>query len=113
MLSLIHILSGKGIPNELQRSSRTVKLPEGIIPECEAAVAEFTSSGGHLTISSAFGNDPLANREDLLDERNQHFRQQFPDYSPVFHAISNGNCGPLAECIKLYICLTERLSALL
>ena len=106
-------IPSKGIPNELQRSSRTVKLPEGIISECEVAVSEFASSGGHLTTSSEFGIDPLAHRTDLLDERYQQFHQQFPNYSPVFHAITNGICGPLIDCIKLYICLTECLSALL
>ncbi|KAL5506221.1 hypothetical protein EMCRGX_G007819 [Ephydatia muelleri] len=51
-------ISGKGIPNELPRSSRTVKLPEGIIPKSETAFSEYATSGGHLTINSVFGNDP-------------------------------------------------------
>ena len=78
-------------------NARTRRLPSEIIPDAHFA-------------TSHFGNDPLAGRNCLIAERNRQFHQQYPDLSMVFHAISNNNCNPFIESVKLYIHLTEALA---
>eukprot|EP00731_Ephydatia_muelleri_P029398 Em0020g1042a len=105
-----HNIPGKGIPNERMANARTRRLPSEIIPDAHFATSQFVDMGGHLTLESHFGNDPLAGRNCLIAERNRQFHQQYPDLSMVFHAISNNNCNPFIESVKLYIHLTEALA---
>ena len=100
----------KGIPNERMANARTRRLPSEIIPDAHIATSQFVDIGGHLTLESHFGNDPLAGRDGLIAECNRQFHQQYPDLSMVFHAISNNNCNPIIESVKLYIRLTEVLA---
>ena len=91
-------------------NARTRRLPSEIIPDAHFATSQFVDMGGHLTLESHFGNDPLAGRNGLIAERNRQFHQQYPDLSMVFHAISNNNCNPFIESVKLYIHLREALA---
>ena len=85
--------------------SQSVILPSETIPEMQAAVANFRAMGGHLTMESHFGHDPLAERQDQLAERTCQF-QQYSDLSSIFHNITNGDCKPFEECVQFYISLT-------
>ena len=51
---------GKGISNDWASKSHAMKLPAAIVPEYDTAVSQFESMGGHLTLVSQFGIDPLA-----------------------------------------------------
>ena len=44
-------------------------LDPALIPEPQNAVQQFEAHGGHLTLFSAFGRDPLEDREDLIKAR--------------------------------------------
>ena len=72
-------------------NARTRRLPSEIIPDAHTATSQFVDMGGHLTLESHFGNDPLAGGDGLIAECNRQFHQQYPDLSMVFHAISNNN----------------------
>ena len=82
-------------------NARTRRLPSEIIPDAHIATSKFVDMGGHLTLESHFGNDPLAGRDGLIAERNRQFHLQYPDLSMVFHAISNNNCNPFI-CETVY-----------
>ena len=90
--------------------SQSVILPNETIPETQAAVANFRAMGGHLTMESHFGSDPLAERQDQLAERTRQFQQQYSDLSTIFHNITNGDCKPFEECLQFYIRLTKNLT---
>ena len=47
-------------------NARTRRLPSEIIPDAHIATSQFVDMGGHLTLESHFGNDPLAGRDGLL-----------------------------------------------
>eukprot|EP00731_Ephydatia_muelleri_P015819 Em0009g243a len=70
-----HNIPGKGIPNERMANARTRRLPSEIIPDAHFATSQFVDMGGHLTLESHFGNDPLAGRNGLIAERNRQFHQ--------------------------------------
>ena len=91
-------------------NTRVRSLPPEVVPDALIAASQFAEMGGHLTLESPFGNDPLAGRDGLIAECNHQFNQQYPDLSVVFHAISNNECSPFIESVKLYIRLTEALA---
>ena len=54
------------IENMIQ-TSRTVKLPEYLIPTTAEVVKMYEENGGVLTRDVQFGHDPLGNHEDLYE----------------------------------------------
>ena len=50
------------------------------LPDAEAAVADFEGNGGHLTIFSAFGEDPLQQNPHFIAQRESEFRYVFPQF---------------------------------
>ena len=105
-------IAGKGIPNERAASTRAVQLPQAIIPEWEFAASRFEALGGRLTHSHAFGCDPLMGRGHLSDQRSSLFHQSFPDFTTIFHEVSNNNCKLFQDGLRMYINLTEQLSTI-
>jgi len=54
------------VPNELMtRNDQTVQVDPQMLPEPSDAVEQFESFGGHLTLFSTFGEDPLQDREEM------------------------------------------------
>jgi len=49
----------------MRRNDQTVQVNPRTLPEPSDAVEQFESFGGHLTILSAFGEDPLQDREEM------------------------------------------------
>ena len=92
-------------------NSRAVKLPSDTIPDVQKVMTYYKQNGGTITRDSHFGQDPLAGKVHLTTEHMTRFQQQFPDLSPVFHTIYNNDCNMFKSCLKLYIRLTEELSA--
>ena len=81
--------AGKGIPNERVASARTRRLPFEIIPDdAHITTSQFVDVGGHLTLESHFGNDPLAGRDGIIAERNRQFHQQYPHSCPQYFMLS-------------------------
>lgn len=65
-------------------NNQAAPIQESIIPEPDAAVAQFQSRGGRLTLFSEFGHDALAVFPELMEEREQRFFQRYPDFAPFF-----------------------------
>jgi hypothetical protein len=57
---------------------------------CEA-VRHFESCGGHLTVFSPFGEDPLKENPQMANERERQYSERFPDFSIFFHSVVNGD----------------------
>ena len=106
-----HMPTGKGVPNRLaSRNSGTQCIPSGQVPSPEDAICRFQSMGGNLTIFSPFGEDPLANRPDLLSLREDKFFESTPQFSSIFHSLVNGNNQHFRDGLKVLLNLTEQLT---
>ena len=56
----------QGVPNQLMhRNNQVMLLDPALVPEPEDAVQQFEAHGGHLTLFSAFGQDPLEDKGGL------------------------------------------------
>ena len=107
----IFLHAGKGVPNRLaSANSHNQPLSSTVIPSVESATQQFEALGGNLTHFSPFGRDPLADRQELITERERQFHSSYPDFAPIFHKLSNG-CRQLFEGgLLLFIQLTEQLA---
>ena len=80
------------IPNVLmQTNQRTGQIPASSIPEPNEAFLEYERQGGQITVFNGFGKDPLEQRPDLIQQREEHFKLQFPSFERIFHDTVNGN----------------------
>ena len=95
----------------MRRNNRTVQVAPHLVPEPSDAVQEFESLGGHLTLFSAFGEDPLKDRVDLISQRDAEYFAQYPDFGPIFHSLINGDYN-LFRCGLLFLIqLSKRLES--
>ena len=77
----------RGVPNQLMyRNNQVMPLDPALVPEPEDAVQQFEAHGGHLTLFSAFGRDPLEDREDLIKARKEDFIENIPIWLFLLHS---------------------------
>ena len=93
------------------RNDSIVRVEPHLVPELRDAVQQFESLGGHLTLFSPFGEDPLKDRADLISQRETEY--SIPDFGPIFHSLVNGDCN-LFRCGLLFLsqaskCLESQL----
>ena len=48
-----------------------------LVSDPEEAVQRFESHGGHLTLFSPFGQDPLKGRDDLMRTKDEEFYEKY------------------------------------
>ena len=82
-----------------------------LVPLPSDAVAEFTSSGGHLQVVSNFGKDPLDGATVLQQMRDATFVERYPSFKPIFHHLANSDCTLFREALIYFIQINERLSS--
>ena len=100
------------MPNDLMRKNdRAVRVEPRLVPEPRDAVQEFESLGGHLTLFSPFGEDPLKDRVDLISQRDAEYFAQYPDFGPIFHSLVNGDCNLFRSSLLLLIQVSKRLES--
>ena len=93
------------------RTSRTIKVPEYLIPTtAEAKMHE--ENGGVLTRNVQFGHDPLGNREDLYESREHLMKSNFPNPREVFSDIVHNGHRSLERCIEAFYLITQALHSL-
>jgi len=95
----------------MSENSQAVMINSDHIPDAEAAVADFESNGGHLTVFSAFGEDPLQQNPLLIAQREAEFCRVFPTFSDIFHNVVNGDFYLFREGLLCFIDISERLSS--
>ena len=90
--SIYSIGPHRGVPNVLmQRNNQAAQIDAHLIPEPIEALQLFESHGGHITVFSPFGQDPLEERPDLSSQREARFLERFPDFGPFFHSAVNND----------------------
>ena len=100
----------RGVPNQLMhRNNQVMPLDPALVPEPEDAVQQFEAHGGHLTLFSAFGCDPLEDREDLIKAREEDFYRKYPDFGCFFYTVVNNDYSLFHEGLLFFIDVSKRL----
>ena len=80
-----HNFLGRGIPNQrMFQENHVISIDPNLFPEANVAVQLMESAGSHF---SSFGKDPLDGHTDLLQQREEAFLSQFPQFDAFFHTI--------------------------
>lgn len=110
----LNIFAGKGVPNELEkRQCGTTPLPPNTLPSTHMARDMYLEQGGDLTAFSYCGNDPLRNRQDLVERRDRLFYDRNPSYQEIYSNVSSSDGQQLKCAILSFIGITESLQQLL
>ena len=80
-----------------------------MVPEADDIVRDFEAQGGRITRFSPFGNDPLDNEPELLEERERQHSHSHHEYKDIFQLLVNGNTAPFSVCIQQFIAITQTL----
>ena len=98
----------RGIPNTLmERNNQAVHIDPHQLPSPDVAVQMFEANGGHLTIFSPFGNDPLKDHMRLAAEREEKFHEQYPEFQPFFSTVVNGDNSLFRSGLLYFIQLSK------
>ena len=110
-LRIIHLHTGKGVPNRLVLvNNHAQPVSTQVIPSVDDAIQQYEAMGGHLTLFSPFGKDLLADHPELVAERERQYYSAYPDFATIFHEISNGRTQLFEGGLQLFLQLTEQLS---
>ena len=71
-----------------------------LVPEPLDAVQQFEVHGGHLTLFSAFGRNPLEDREDLIKAK-EDFYKKYPDFDCFFYTVVNNDYSLFCDSLLL------------
>ena len=93
----------------MDRDNRARSIPPSQLPTVDEAVRMYESSGGRLTDPAHFGTDPLNGEK--WEIRDRAFRERYPSFASIFHALVNGNNLPFKQALLFFIDITRRLSA--
>ena len=95
----------------MQRNNQTVKINPSLVLEPETARQLFEAEGGQITTFSPFGHDPFQDYPQLNQEREVKFKQEYPDFSPFFHSVVNGDYSLFCEGLLYFIAISKQLEA--
>ena len=96
----------------MANNNQVASVPQSIIvPEPDDAITFFQSRGGHLTLFSSFGHDPLTDFPELVEEREQRFQQQYPDFGPFFYTVVNGDYSLFRDGLLKFIDISQQLQS--
>ena len=90
--------------NEIKHLNRS------LVPSPSAAVEMHISNGGHITMESNFGIDPLHNDPIKCQIRLQSLHQVCPPFDVVFSGTVNGNKALFRDNLLHFINITKRLA---
>jgi hypothetical protein len=99
---------GKGIPANYIPHRGNYNLPNGILPSADSAVQMYESSaGGHLTMETNFGADPLEGNNDRKVLRDQCFwfeiETRFGGLNNLANNLANHQHQPFHEALMRLI----------
>lgn len=97
----------------MKRNNQAVQLDPLLLPNPDVAVQQFESFGGHLTLFSPFGHDPLQNRQDLVGQREAEFQSRHPDFGVFFYTVVNGDYSIFRDGLVTLIDISKCLELLL
>ena len=97
-----------GTPNILASSTCNVtSIQECNVPTTDQAISSFTNDGGHLTMESVFGQDPLDGYPLLQQLRARDFQSQYPSVEDIFKNILHSDGATFVQSIEFFIELTD------
>ena len=70
---------------------------------------DFEENGGHLTIFSSFGEDPLQRNPYLVAQREMEFYRRYQDFRNFFYTVANGDFVLFREGILYLIAISSNL----
>ena len=85
-------------------------VPPSVVPSKNEAVTAFQAAGGHLTLFSTYGEDPLAADPQKYLMRTQAFESRYPDLSRIFSDLVNGEESLFRSALLFYIDITTRMA---
>ena len=104
---------GRGVPNQLMLSNNHAKkIDHTQIAQPSDAVHHFQSFGGHLTLFSGFGEDPLKHSAGMVAQREEEFKRRYPDFGQFFSTVVNSDYSLFKEGLLYFIELSQRLSSI-
>ena len=110
---MFYLFSGCGVPNEMHRYfNGTTSISAQSVPETSDAVDMFTAQGGSLTLHGLFGCDPLRDRQDLIQRRDQYFLSTHHSFGDIFSDIVSSDGDLLRNAILDFMRITESLQCL-
>ena len=109
---LCYIGPNKDTPNVLMTQNNQAKpVDPSLIPNSDNAIRMYESYGGHITLWSDFGKDPLSDRRDLSNMREDKFFEQYPRFDEIFHTIVNNNGTLFHDGLLCFIDVSMQLAA--
>lgn len=100
----------RGIPNvRMRANNQCVQINASQFPEPHDAVQSFEANGGHFTVLSSFGNDPLQHHPELVKEREHLFHNQYQDFNNFYSQVVNGDYTVFREGLLYFIDLSNQL----
>ena len=96
-----------------QRVNYPVKRILVSIPSTNEEIHLFTSTGGHLTPESSFGEDPIGAYQHLNELRNRDFRSRYPLMEAVLENVLHSDGMVFRQSVKYFIDLTHQFSAII
>ena len=95
----------------MQSNNQTMEIDGTLLPEADDALQLFEAHGGHITVFSPFGQDPLENRPDLNSKRESMFLEHYPDFGQFFHTVVNGDYTLFRAGLLCFINVSKQLEA--
>ena len=93
-----------GIPNDMVSRQNTITPPGQLsIPSTDEAIRLFTSTGGHLTSESSFGEDPIGAYQHLKELRDRDFRSRYPSMEAVLENVLHSDGMLFRQSVKYFI----------
>ena len=93
------------------RNNQAKPVDTSLIPNADDAVQMYESYGGHITLFSDFGKDPLSKRRDLSSLREERFFDQYPRFGDIFHTVVNDNRTLFHDALLSFIDISFQIAA--
>ena len=82
--------------------NQVMPVDPSLVSDPEEAVQWFESHGGHLTLFSPFGQDPLKDRDDLMRASDKDFYDKYPDFERFLSSVVNDDYNLFREGILFF-----------
>ena len=100
----------KGIPNVLMHKNNKAKIIDVVnLPEADQALQMYENEGGNINRSSEFGQDPLKERADLKNIREENFFEQYSSFDDFFHTVVHYDFSMFRTGLLYFIDISKQL----
>ena len=97
----------------MMENNQAIQIDSRLLPDTDSAVEEYETRGGQFTTFNCFGEDPLQSSPTLVARREADFYASFPDFSPIFHNVVNGDFYLFREGLLFLIGISKQFENML